>query len=114
MKSQAPHKTSSTLLKLDLNQKVRGHILKTQRGNQQKIGEPEPLSAERIKRQRITSEVPVEVLNDCLDTQTGREICLNVFKFNVVVYILVFSFIPVNRYQSSEIVFEEEQAPKEA
>ncbi len=60
VKSQAPLKSSSrppTLLNLDLNQK--GHRKEreqTQRCNQLKIVEAEAPSAERLKRQRRTSE----------------------------------------------------------
>uniref|UniRef100_A0A9J7Y8E4 DNA 5'-3' helicase n=1 Tax=Cyprinus carpio carpio TaxID=630221 RepID=A0A9J7Y8E4_CYPCA len=95
VKSQAPRKSSSrppTSLKLDLNQKVKGHILnrkereQTQRGNQQKIVEAEAPSAERLKRERRTSEtgtciaveplLPTPLLNvsvpkDSLETQTA-------------------------------------------
>uniref|UniRef100_A0A8C1UQV1 DNA 5'-3' helicase n=1 Tax=Cyprinus carpio TaxID=7962 RepID=A0A8C1UQV1_CYPCA len=98
VKSQAPRKSSSrppTSLKLDLNQKVKGHILnrkereQTQRGNQQKIVEAEAPSAERLKRERRTSEtgtciaveplLPTPLLNvsvpkDSLETQTGIKV----------------------------------------
>lgn len=141
MKSQAPRKSSSrppTSLKLDLNQKVKGHILnrkereQTQRGNQQKIVEAEVPSAERLKRERRTSEtgtciaveplLPTPLLNvsvpkDSLETQTGWNICLYVLKFNVLTHILVFCiyfYDPISRNQSSQIIFKEEQAPKEA
>lgn len=110
VKSQAPLKSSSrppTFLNLDLNQKVKGLILnrnereQTQRGNQQKIGEVEAPSAERLKRERRTSEtgtcitveplpptpVPnVPVLKHRLETQTGRNISLNILKFSVLIH----------------------------
>ncbi|XP_058655243.1 Fanconi anemia group J protein isoform X3 [Onychostoma macrolepis] len=98
VKSQAPLKSCSrppTSLKLDLNQKVKGHILnrkereQTQKGNQQKIEEAEAPSAETLKRERRTSETgtcitveplpPTTVLNvpilkDRLETQTGIKV----------------------------------------
>lgn len=141
MKSQAPRKLSSrppTTLKLDLTQKVKGHILnrkereQTQRGNQQKFGGAEASSAEKLKRERRTSEtgtcitvesllptplLNVPVLKDSLETQTGRNICLYVLKCNVLTHILVFYIYfhdPKSRNQSSQIIFKEEQAPKEA
>lgn len=165
VKSQAqnPKKSSSrppTALRLELNQKMRGHILnrkgrqQTQRGNQQKMGEaevsglenqhshnqysysrrnavvvpmqdtkqrdsvrhpaqrpsghdgsPKVSSSEGLKRETRTSQTgtcitvellhptPVEVLNDSLETQTGRKICLYILKFNLLIHILVFSVI---------------------
>lgn len=110
VKSQAPLKSSSrppTLLNLDLNQKVKGHRKEreqTQRGNQQKIGEAEAPSAERLKRERRTSETgtcitveplpPTPVLNvpllkDRLETQTGRNVSLNIRKFNVLIHLSI-------------------------
>lgn len=105
MKSQAPLKSSSrppTFLNLDLNQKVKGLILnknereQTQRGNQQKIVEAEAPSAERLKRERRTSETgtcitveplpPTHVLKHRLETQTGRNISLNILKFSVLIH----------------------------
>ncbi len=105
VKSQAPLKSSSrppTFLNLDLNQKVnRNEREQTQRGNQQKIGEAEAPSAERLKRERRTSEtgtciaveplpptpvLNVPVLKHRLETQTGRNISLNILKFSVLIH----------------------------
>lgn len=84
-------------------------------------GASEVSSAERLERERRTSKAgtcitvkplpptSVEVQNDNLETQTGRKICLYVFKFDVLVHFLIFSVVSMNRYQSSEIISKEEQ-----
>lgn len=90
-------------------------------------GSSDVSSAERLERERRTREtgtcITVEplppslaVLNDSLETQTGRKICLYILKMYVLIHllILVCFYHPMNRYQSSEIISEEEQTAKEA